>query len=346
MIISKNKKAPEEQFVSLLEATQTHLKQESESKKSYYLSRGGVALEEDVLDSMIKHSKGTEFEGSIERISGQKFPDIIANKYYGVEVKTSKGKDWKSTGNSVLESSRVDGIEKIYLFFGKLSNPVDFKCRKYEDCLYEVAVTHSPRYLIDMNLCEEDTIFSKLGIRYDDLRTRKNPIKPIVDYYRSKLKEGDELWWMDSEKTSNLTVTQWSNLAENEKRLKRIEAFALFPELFSASPKKYLQLSSWLVSKYGIVSPSLRDTFSAGGQMSINLNGNDIKLPRIYGHLIENIKDIKRLVKSKNVIELSRYWREEVANKNKIELWTRLVVNNSQIDPKYKNDLLKLLISY
>lgn len=79
MIISKNKQAPEEEFVALLEATQSYLRKESKSKKSYYLSRGGVDLEEDVFDAMIKYSKGTNFEGSIEKISGQKFPDIIAN---------------------------------------------------------------------------------------------------------------------------------------------------------------------------------------------------------------------------------------------------------------------------
>ena len=32
---------------------------------------------------------GTPFEDSIELIGGQKFPDIIAKKFYGIEVKTT-----------------------------------------------------------------------------------------------------------------------------------------------------------------------------------------------------------------------------------------------------------------
>lgn len=39
---------------------------------------------------MAQTAKGTPFEDSIELIPGQRFPDIIAKKYYGVEVKTSK----------------------------------------------------------------------------------------------------------------------------------------------------------------------------------------------------------------------------------------------------------------
>lgn len=345
MIISRNNQALKEQFVLLLEATKAHLKQDSILRQDYYLSRGGVALEEDIFKSMKLHSKGTKFEGSIEIVSGQKFPDIIANNYYGVEVKTSKNQHWKSTGNSVLESTRISSIDKIYLFFGKLCAPVDFKFRKYEECLHEVAVTHSPRYLIDMKLKEEDTIFSKLGIDYDDLRTRKNPIKPIVDYYRSKLKQGEELWWMDNDKALNFTIRQWSNLTEDEKNQKRIEAFSLFPEIFSKSSKKYLQLSSWLVSKYGIISPSLRDSFTAGGRVLISINGKDVKFPRIFGHLLENKKAIKTLIESKTSEELNRFWQVNVIDQDKTQLWASLVVNNSQIELKYKNDLLKLLLN-
>jgi len=342
MIISSNTKISEQKFISLLEATCLYLKKIAKEDEGYFLSRGGIDFEEDVLDAMILHAEGTDFEGSIKRISGQKFPDIIACDYYGVEVKTSKGKDWKTTGNSVLEGTRVDGIEKIFLLFGKLSKPIGFKCRKYEDCLYEVAVTHSPRYLIDMNLSKKDSIFNKLNISYNDLRVQKNPIKPIVDYYKSKLKEGDELWWIGGDKTSNFVLIQWTNLSEEEKRDKIIEAFCLFPELFSSSSKKYLRLSSWLVSKYGIVSPSLRDSFSAGGQEEVNLSDETIKFPKVYGHLLDNLEDIKTLIKSKDATELSQYWREEVLD-NKVGLWTNLITRNSKLDQNKKKYLLEII---
>jgi hypothetical protein len=107
----------------------------------------------------------------------------------GVEVKTTKQNHWTTTGNSVLESTRVDGIERIFMLFGKMVNPVEFKCRPYEDCLSDVVVTHSPRYLINMNLQAGQTIFDKLDIPYDTLRNNPNPLKPITDYYRQFLKK-------------------------------------------------------------------------------------------------------------------------------------------------------------
>jgi hypothetical protein len=156
-------------------------------------------LENVVAEVMTEKAKGTPFENSIELISGQKFPDIIANKFYGVEVKTTKQNHWTTTGNSVLESTRVDGIERIYMLFGKMINPIEFKCRPYEDCLSDVVVTHSPRYLINMDLQAGQTIFDKLDIPYNTLRNFPNPIKPITDYYRQFLKPGEEVWWLDQE---------------------------------------------------------------------------------------------------------------------------------------------------
>ena len=76
---------------------------------------------------------GTPFEDSIELIGGQKFPDIIAKKFYGIEVKTTTQNHWKTTGNSVLESTRVDNVERIFMLFAKLASPIEFRCRPYEE---------------------------------------------------------------------------------------------------------------------------------------------------------------------------------------------------------------------
>lgn len=172
---------------------------ESKKNQDKYLALLGNKLENVVADVMADRAKGTPFENSIELISGQKFPDIIANKYYGIEVKTTKQNHWTTTGNSVLESTRVDGIERVFMLFGKMVNPVEFKCRPYEDCLSEVVVTHSPGYLINMDLQAGHTIFDKLDIPYDTLRNFSNPLKPITDYYRQFLKPGEEVWWLDQE---------------------------------------------------------------------------------------------------------------------------------------------------
>ena len=46
------------------------------------------------------------------------------------------------------------------MLFGKLGGKTaEFKCRPYEDCLSDIAVTHSPRYLINMELTKEQDYF-------------------------------------------------------------------------------------------------------------------------------------------------------------------------------------------
>ena len=186
MVVSTNSEPTNDEFNILLNHTLETLTQESKRKENEYLKLLGIKLENKVIDIMSDRAKGTPFENSIELISGQKFPDIIANNYYGVEVKTTKQNHWKTTGNSVLEGTRVDGIERIFILFGKMYSPVEFKCRPYENCLSEVVVTHSPRYLIDMDLNQGQTVFDKIKIPYDTLRKDQNPIKPIIDYYRQQ----------------------------------------------------------------------------------------------------------------------------------------------------------------
>jgi len=201
MIISENKKPRLPVFEKVLNKAHENLKKVSEYNSKYFLKRTATEFEEDIYNFLCEASKNTPFENTIELISGYKFPDIVANKLYGVEVKTTKQNHWKSTGNSVLETTRVEDVSNIFIYFGKLSEPLAFRYKLYQDCLYDIAVTHSPRYLIDMELNEGETIFSKLGIDYNRLRTLPNPAKPFVEYYRKHTKPGEEPWWMDEHNT-------------------------------------------------------------------------------------------------------------------------------------------------
>ena len=187
MILSSNSTPKNEEFESLLASSQLILEEQNKINSSYFSKRDPAEFEKDVHAAMCKAAVGTSFENTLELVSGHRFPDIIVNNFYGVEVKTAQ-KGWKSTGNSVLESTRVDKIERIYIFFGCLSKSAVFKFRKYEDCLYEVAVTHSPRYLIDMELAAGASIFDKIKVAYDDLRKLEKPIKPFINYYRKMAK--------------------------------------------------------------------------------------------------------------------------------------------------------------
>jgi hypothetical protein len=221
MIVSVNSDPNRKEFDALLGSTIDELNVHAKNSSKKVATLIGRNLEPYVKDVMTDLAVGTVFENSIELISGQKFPDIVAKKYYGIEVKTTTQNHWKTTGNSVLESTRVDEVERIFMLFAKLASPIEFRCRPYEEVLSEVVVTHSPRYLIDMNLEQGKTIFDKIKMPYDTLRKKESPIKTIVDYYKGKLKPGEELWWMDTEnnsKPSNIVIKIWNNLSAKENR--------------------------------------------------------------------------------------------------------------------------------
>jgi hypothetical protein len=347
MVVSINPEPHKKEFNSLLNSTIIELNaQAKKSPKKIELLKGNK-LEPFVGNVMTDLAVGTAFENSIKVIGGQKFPDIIANKFYGIEVKTTTQNHWKTTGNSVLESTRVEDVERIFMLFGKLGKPIEFKCRAYEECLSEVVVTHSPRYLIDMNLEKGKTIFDKIKMPYDTLRQKKNPIKPITDYYKSKLKPGQDLWWIqDTEQASNLVINIWNNLNPKEKQEIKNRAMVYFPEVFSNKGDKFARLAIWLVTREAIVCPNIRDLFTAGGQDDYIINNKTYKnIPRIYIKLFDNIDSVLSILTSTSAIELSEYWNEKTSEKKKLIDWIELVSMNAKTVNGAKHLDLKAMLN-
>ena len=328
MIISANSEPNRKEFDILLNSTLTELNIHATKSPKLVSTLVGNKLEPYVRDVMTDLASGTVFENSIELIGGQKFPDIIAKKYYGIEVKTTNQNHWKTTGNSVLESTRVENVERIFMLFAKLATPIEFRCRPYEECLSEVVVTHSPRYLIDMNLAIGKTIFDKINTPYDILRKKENPLRHVVDYYKSKLKPGEELWWIDQEnsKPSNLVIKIWNNLSLKEKLEAKNKSMVYFPELFSNNNDKFGRLAIWLVTREGVVCPNVRDLFTAGGKGKI-LVGTKVyeNIPRIFITLFENLDFAIETLVQTSAIELSNYWGIKTTEKKKISDWIDLV---------------------
>ncbi len=333
MIYSANPEPHKNEFNSLLNSTLVQLNYTAK-KANNFSSLAGNKLEPYISKLMTELAVGTPFESSIEWVGGQKFPDIIAKKYYGIEVKTTTQNHWKTTGNSVLESSRVVDVERIYMLFAKLASPIEFKCRPYEECLSEVVVTHSPRYLIDMNLGVGKTIFDKMSVQYDDLRNQESPIRPIVDYYKSKLKPGQDIWWMDQENgsSSSIIIKLWTDLGKKNKIRLINEARIYFPELFGNGSNKYGRIGIWLVNRENVVCPNVRDQFSAGGIAPVySINGKTYKMvPRTLINLFENIEQILELFKSISAIQLSEYWGIKTSENKKIIDWIRLISEQSK----------------
>lgn len=347
MVVSVNSEPHRNEFNALLNSTIVELNQQAKKSPEKIGQLKGNKLEPYVGDVMTELAVGTPFENTIEVVGGQKFPDIIAKKFYGIEVKTTTQNHWKTTGNSVLESTRVEDIERIFMLFGKLGKPIEFKCRAYEECLSEVVVTHSPRYLIDMNLERGKTIFDKIDTPYDTLRQKQNPIKPITDYYKSKLKPGQNLWWIqDTEQASNLVINIWTNLNQKEKQEIKNRTMVYFPEVFSNRRDKFARLAIWLVTKESVVCPNIRDLFTAGGKEDYLIKNKKYKnIPQIYIQLFENIDSVLEVLISTSAIELSEYWSEITSEKKKIMDWIELVSMNSKTFNKARHLNLKKMLN-
>ena len=324
MIIAHNNDYNE--FEALLKSSVSTLETESLEKIGYYLTRDGIKFEKDVFRIMKERAHGTIYENKIELVSGQKFPDIVAHvneqKAYGLEVKTTKSNSWQSIGSSIFEGTRVSNIRKIHLLFGKLSEPIEFKCKPYEQCLIDVAITHSPRYKIDMLINENESIFSKVGVDYETIRNLDNPFAPIKKYLRNNLEEGEDLWWVDYNDNDGreFKVKSWNNLSQNKKHELTLKGLAYFPSLLGSDKRKYNKLSTWLVSQHGIVNHALRDTFTAGGKIQIN----SLKFPKIFKFIKNDITDILDIVRAIPLDDAEYYWGEE-AN-IPIKTWKKLAM--------------------
>ena len=334
MIISVNSDPHRNEFNSLLGSTINELNAHAQQSSTKIATLMGRNLEPYVRDIMTNLAVGTPFENSIELIGGQKFPDIVAKRYYGIEVKTTTQNHWRTTGNSVLESTRVDGVERIFMLFAKLANSIEFRCRPYEEVLSEVVVTHSPRYLIDMNLEKGKTIFDKIKMPYDTLRKEDNPIRPIVDYYKGKLKPGEELWWMDADNTSkasNIVIRIWNNLSLREKKELKIRAMIYFPELFGNSSDKFSRLAIWLVTREAVVCPNVRDLFTAGGKSNYIIGKKVYRnVPRIFLNLFDHVPNIVEIMMETSAFELSEYWETKTTDKTKLSDWIDLIAEHSK----------------
>ncbi len=325
MIFVNQDRVSEDSFVSLLEATKVNI--DNSFAKNIPNGINGIGFESVVYNEMLHASKHTDFHGHIEQTGLLSFPDIVARKLYGVEVKMTIGDKWVSTGNSVLETTRIDSVETIYMFFGKFGKSFEARYRKYQDCLSDVGVTHSPRYKIDMNLADGNSIFHKIGVPYDEFRKEAAPIQRLKNYYRERLKKGEELWWIDptaEETTVSPIIKPFRLLSEELKNEYISKCMILFPEIFGKSRTKFERAAGYLIANYNAVSSNLRDNFTSGGKMQINIDGKPQLVERILYNLFLRSTDIADTINTIPHSELAYYWDTEI-NNEPIIIWQELL---------------------
>lgn len=325
-----------EAFAELMKKTERSMNEKSKSFPDYFKGMKANVLEEETCKFIQSSCIDTPFSpDNIILVSGHTFPDIVAEKYYGVEVKSTKANHWTSTGSSIVESTRSEYVENIYMLFGKLGgNPPEFRCRPYQEVLCDIAVTHSPRYLINMELQNGETIFDKMNTPYDEFRTDEDNISKVREYYKEKAKRGKRQempWWIpstDADKPVNFTLRLWNGVDIEERKKLISYCLILFPEIWDPNAKsstKYNQASLWLCSFAQVVFPNIRDAFTAGGKIAFE-NGNklDKRYPQVYKTIIDHTPIIKQILTTPTAetIELIREFNSDLLKgKNLYHKW-------------------------
>ena len=298
-----------EAFAHLMENTQKIMNEDAKANPQSYKSLKSNDLEELSVKKIKEACYDTPFDpNEVRLVSGQRFPDIIAEKYYGIEVKMTKQNHWKSVGSSIVESTRDSFVEDIYLLFGKMGGKYpEFCCRPYGDVMCDISVTHSPRYFIDMQLKEGETIFDKLNTTYDEFRCSEDSIDKVRKYYREKAIEANKLempWWVTSENADeqrSFNVKLWKSLNTEKQNDLLAKCMILFPEALNPkqSPTKYNQTTLWLCSYSQVVMPNIRDLYSAGGKIvAVDSEKLSSPVPQIFARIVKYADRIKEMLQS------------------------------------------------
>jgi hypothetical protein len=319
-----------------------------------YPIMNGADVEKLSYDSMRKVAPQIGFDTSrIDLVSGHTFPDIILHETrYGVEVKSTKKDSWISTGSSIVESTRNINTDHIYMLFGKLGGTPEFRCKPYQQCLSNIAVTHSPRYLIDMDLTQEENIFYKMKTNYEDFRQfeESQKISIVREYYLQKAKAERKYempWWMGG--TTNVNLAFYNDLSLSEKNMIQARACILFKSLYqNDSRNRYRPISLWLCNSYSLLCPNMRDDFSAGGKCTV-INGK--KLEKAYPHIVKELllshKQIKTLLTDPDediLRDIQDFWDFDYNKNNLYDSWLKMVVGCFKKNPQLNFIPIKKLL--
>ena len=256
----------------------------------------------------------------------QAFPDIAIDQY-GIEVKFTTNDTWRSVANSVLESNRVDGIEQIYILFGKMGGSPDVRWAKYEDCVMHVRTSHVPRFEVEIGAGH--SLFEQMGVSYEDFRALNihEKMEYIRSYARSRLKLGERLWWLEDspevEHTLPIQARLYTSLSTEEKKKLRAQAVLLCPRIVSSgrSRNKYDDVVLFLLTYHGVLCHQARDLFSAG---SVANPTNDDAGGLYIKRAISLIEPEIRIAAAEIADDLlTEYWGYSVPQKDRIREWLR-----------------------
>ncbi|MEE9688072.1 restriction endonuclease [Enterobacter sp. HK169] len=307
------------QFEVLLSKATEQLNQDLKRTTEFHSSKHFEQQVRVVLHEILKD------EGILVDMSppAQEFPDIIIGNF-GVEVKYSDKNTWRSIANSIFEGSRKQGVEYVYLLFGKIGGEPEVRWGRYEDSIMHVRKSHVPRFEVEIDA--KEPLFKKLNISYNDFRilTPEEKMPYIRNYAKGRLKSGERLWWIDDqpdERSLPLEVRLYTKLTQDEKRRYRAESAVLCPQILRSSrvKGKYDDITMFLLTYYGILCNQARDLFTAG---SVAMRASDERGGIYVLRALEDIEnEMYEAFHSLEDALFLEYWGEKIPNDKRIEYW-------------------------
>ncbi|MCZ7622390.1 hypothetical protein KsCSTR_20150 [Candidatus Kuenenia stuttgartiensis] len=254
----------------------------------------------------------------------QAFPDIAAGRF-GVEVKFSLNDTWRSVANSVLETNRIESVEKVYLVFGKMGGIPEVRWGDYEQSVIHVRTSHVPRF--EVELFASRSLFELMGISYDSFRAlhMEDKMRHIRAYARSRLQKGERLWWLedtpDADHTLPIQARLYTSLTTPEKIRLRAEAALLCPSICESgrTRNKYDDVVLYLLTYHGVICHQARDLFSAGSVANPeNDDAGGLYIKRALKTIEAEMVEAALRMEDALFVE---YWGESVPPQQRIRRW-------------------------
>lgn len=288
-----------------------------------------------IRDKDVKKMTGTDFENVVygglieagfkeEEIShsSQKFPDFILEDLndgdkIGLEVKKTDSAKWEVIGGSIYESLKND-IEDTYVIMAKLGgDKPEVRLRKYEECIDDLKVTHSPRFYLNLDLEEGEDYLTRNDAK-DLLELSGDELNRKI---RKLLRTQKSTWWSEGE------TVAFADLPQEEKGIYLNEGIALFPEVFKGDYRKF---TPWLVYSCFVWCGNVRGIFSVGGNKYVE--DMHIYVSAIMYRTLQNVENIRQRIVDMTEDEQIKFWGKSTEDINeRIENWLELVGKNLKV---------------
>ena len=235
----------------------------------------------------------------IKHHGGHSFPDVsLEFSGIGIELKGSSS-NRKFNGNSVVASTMIPNLKKIFLFYW-IGSIGEVGYKDYFECVSSPVVTHSPRFQLDIDLDPKDSMFGNTPDKVGDIDKiifsssgidSGKIIKWMAD---NSKKRGETPWWISTDESlpsGSTGLVKCTNLAPNKRRAFMKSAFLAFPQIFDKTSRdKYNGLFEWAIVAKSVL--STRDDYSAGGKVAINLPmfcDRQIEVPQVIKVAIDSL---------------------------------------------------------